>query len=115
MYGQQKAVLREAQRGGYGGGGTKDPEEGSLVKYDSKHYPPLWASLIVDSVQSRSHGSLVWAPNLDPNIYPIYIIYQLGAHRTGSTRIKGAHNKGVAAGCYEEPGGADLILPEALR
>ena len=36
---------------------------------------------------------LVWAPDLDTNTYQVLAIYQLGAHRTDPTRIKGAQNK----------------------
>ena len=41
-----------------------------------------------------SYAPLVWAPDLDPNIYQIYAIFKRGAHRSDPTRIKGAHNKG---------------------
>ena len=39
-------------------------------------------------IQEFSYGPLVWASNLDPNTYPLYTIYQIGAHRTDPTRIK---------------------------
>ena len=45
--------------------------------------------------QGCSFGSLLWASNLDPRKYQVYIIHKVGVgRRTSLTRIKGAHNKG---------------------
>ena len=48
-------------------------------------------------LQHLSYGPLVWAPILDPNMYQLYTIYQIGAHRRDPTRIKGAHNNELRA------------------
>ena len=53
-------------------------------------------------VQSRSRGPLVWAPNLDPNTYPMYTIYQLGAIEQNPPEskrsIRRVHRKTLRAG-----------------
>ena len=53
----------------------------------------VFGAKLLRTFQGMFYGPLVWAPNLDPNIYQLSTIYKKGARRTDPTRVKGAHRK----------------------
>ena len=58
--------------------------------------PPkgTYYGMVESTWNHQSIQKFLKAPNLNPNIYELYTINKIGAHRTDPTRVKGAHNKG---------------------